>query len=165
MKSAIVAETTRRQVAHFLHMERKRFEVCGDINLYYIPSSMNISDHGTRLGVSMQDLSPESTWFNGPHFLQDVNKAIDDGILIHHSKITLSKNEEEALLDEMPGRKMPREYLMINNIMADYTPDPYDEVMMEEFEDKYAIDLEVEQEIEEHAWLDWESHEDEITED
>ena len=162
---SLLAETTRRQVAHFLHMVRKRFEVCGDINLYYIPSSMNISDHGTRLGVSMQDLSPESTWFNGPHFLQDVNKAIDDGILIHHSKITLSKNEEEALLDEMPGRKMPREYLMINNIMADCTPDPYDEVMMEEFEDKYAIDLEVEQEIEKHAWLDWESHEDEITED
>ena len=162
---SLLARETRRQVAHFLDKVRKRFEVCGDIKLYYIPSSMNIADYGTRLGVRMEDLSPDSTWFNGPHFLQDVDKAINDGILIHHSKITLSKNEEETLLDEMPGRGMPKEYLMINNIMADCKPDPYDDVMMEEFEDKYAMDLEVEHEVEKYAWLDWESYEDETTED
>ena len=130
-----LAKDTRRRVAHFLGTVRERFPTAKEVNLYWLPSQFNVCDLGTRPTVRMEDLSPDSVWFNGPFFLKDIKKAEEDGIIVHHTKLVLNAEEKEVLLDDMPGKAgMPEEYLMINNMMRDDVWDDIDYRMAGEFE-------------------------------
>ena len=130
-----LAKDTRRRVAHFLGTVRERFPTAKEVNLFWLPSQFNVCDLGTRPTVRMEDLSPDSVWFNGPFFLKDIKKAEEDGIIVHHTKLVLNAEEKEVLLDDMPGKAgMPEEYLMINNMIRNDVWDDIDYRMASEFE-------------------------------
>ena len=74
----------------------------GRLNLYYIKSSENIADIGTKGKCTAEDISPNSTFFRGPAFLrEDLQKAEDLGIIMHVSKLKKQlTREEQAMVND-----------------------------------------------------------------
>ena len=64
-------------------------------NVLHVPTNLNPADTGTREGVISEDISPLSTFFNGPEWVaMGLQKAIETGVISLVRKMCLTKEDK-----------------------------------------------------------------------
>ena len=74
----------------------------GELNIYWVSSLANVSDLGTKLQCTPQDLSPEGEFFLGPPFLtKKLEQAEEEGIIIKakNLKFKMTPEQQKAIDD------------------------------------------------------------------
>ena len=110
---------TRGEPERLITYIRRRVKIlnqfCSENERYYVKTKFNISDIGTRLDVTVNDCGPDSVWYNGPSFLANIDKAIEDKIVEPLKDLAPSQTEKEMLADGCgaKGYDLPEDYFVM----------------------------------------------------
>ena len=78
---------------------------------YFVAGKFNPADFGTRMITSIESVNSDSSYHKGPLFLEDLDQAIKDKIVIPLKDLEVSTQDAQKGLDGMPAKtEMPPEY-------------------------------------------------------
>ena len=84
---------------------------------YFVSGKFNPADFGTRMITSIESVNSDSSYHKGPLFLEDLDQAIKDKIVIPLKDLEVSTQDAQKGLDGMPAKtEMPPEYF--ENVLA-----------------------------------------------
>ena len=83
-------------------------------DIYHVRGDHNPADLGTRITDGVLLSRPDSEFHTGPKFLQDIQKAIEDGIITPYTRFQAPKHIIKEGMERLPGKfNMPDEYFNV----------------------------------------------------